>query len=360
MGKIKTLSLGTYLGYGVGSVGTGIFSTVPGLLLLSFMVRYLQVPPALAGTVILIPRLWDVITDPFAGSLSDRTRTRWGARRPWMLAGSLTLPVVFALLFRVPEHSGTAAAWYLLFIYILGTTFYTIYQVPYVAMPAEMSEDYNERTTIMSYRIAFLTVGILVGGAAAPELVSTAGGGREGFAFMGIVVGAVLFLTMIGSVFGTRRIPHVEPVSITATFREQIRAAAENKPFFILFGAYIIQVLGIGAMLAGVDFFSSYILNDGRSGPDYHALVGKGRPSRGQIEGLHDLYYSLCPGWFCPGPGQSGPHLAGLPDCFYHGRRLCRDSAFPLFHVARYDQRRYPADRDAAGRSLYRGMDGGR
>ncbi len=275
MGKIKTLSISTYLGYGVGSVGTGIFSTVPGLLLLSFMIRYLQVPPALAGTVILIPRLWDVITDPFAGSLSDQTRTRWGARRPWMLAGSLTLPIVFALLFRVPEHSGMAAAWYLLFIYILGTTFYTIYQVPYVAMPAEMSEDYDERTTIMSYRIAFLTVGILVGGAAAPELVSVAGGGREGFAFMGIVVGVLLFLTMIGSVFGTRRIPHVEPVPITASFREQIRAAAENKPFFILFGAYIIQVLGIGAMLAGVDFFSSYILNDpGQTSVLFVFLVG--------------------------------------------------------------------------------------
>lgn len=275
MGKKRTLSLGTYLGYGVGSVGTGIFSTVPGLLLLSFMIRYLEIPPAIAGTVIFIPRFWDVITDPFAGSLSDRTRSRWGARRPWMLAGSLTLPIVFALLFRVPEHTGMAAAWYVLFIYILCTTFYTIYQVPYIAMPAEMTEDYDERTTIMSFRIAFLTIGILVGGALAPELVSAGGGGREGYILMGIVVGVILFLVLIGSFFGTRKVPHVDPVPTTVSFREQMRAAAENKPFFILFGSYIIQVLGIGAMLAGVDFYSSYILRDpGQTSILFVCLIG--------------------------------------------------------------------------------------
>ena len=262
MSSKRSLSLGTYIGYGVGSVGTGIFSTVPGLLLLSFMIRYLEIPPAVAGTVIFIPRFWDVITDPFAGSLSDRTHSRWGARRPWMLAGSLTLPIVFALLFRVPEHTGMAAAWYVLFIYILCTTFYTIYQVPYIAMPAEMTENYNERTTIMSFRIAFLTIGILVGGALAPELVSAGGGGREGYILMGVLVGAILFLVLIGSFFGTRKVPHVDPVPTTVPFRKQMRAAAENKPFFILFGSYIIQVLGIGAMLAGVDFYSSYILGD--------------------------------------------------------------------------------------------------
>jgi len=275
MANKRTLSVGTYLGYGIGSVGTGIFSTVPGLLLLSFMIRYLQVPAAIAGTVILIPRLWDVITDPFAGTLSDRTRSRWGSRRPWMLAGALTLPIVFALLFRVPVQTGIAAAWYLMFIYILCTTFYTVYQFPYVSMPAEMTENYNERTTIMSFRIAFLTLGILVGGALAPELISAGGGGREGYAMMGIIVGLILFAALLGSFFGTAKVPVVDPVVSTVPFREQLRAAGDNKPFFILFAAYIIQVLGIGAMLAGVDFFSSYILGDaGQTSILFVCLIG--------------------------------------------------------------------------------------
>jgi glycoside/pentoside/hexuronide:cation symporter, GPH family len=260
----RTLSRGTYVGYAVGSVGTGLFSTVPGLLLLTFMVRQLQVPAAVAGVVILIPRLWDVVTDPLAGSLSDRTRTRWGARRPWLLAGALTMPIAFALLFQVPRASGTQAALYVLAIYLVGTTTYTVFQVPYVSMLAEMTEDYHERTTIMSWRIAFLTVGILVGGAAAPEVVAAGGGGRTGYGLMGLVIGGVLFLALIGTFLGTRRVPTLTPVPITAPFREQLRAAAENRAFFRLLACFLIQALGIGAMLAGVDFFAAYVLQDER------------------------------------------------------------------------------------------------
>jgi glycoside/pentoside/hexuronide:cation symporter, GPH family len=102
-----------------------------------------------------------------------------------------------------------------------------------------------------------------------------AGVGGEGYILMGIVIGAILFLAMIGSFFGTSRVRRVDPVAVTASFREQIRAAAENRPYFILFGAYIIQVLGIGAMLAGVDFFSSYILNDpGQTSILFVCLIG--------------------------------------------------------------------------------------
>jgi glycoside/pentoside/hexuronide:cation symporter, GPH family len=243
-------------------VGTGIFTTVPGLLLLSFMVRQLRVPAAVAGLVILVPRLWDVVTDPFVGGLSDRTRTPMGPRRPWLLAGALTLPIAFAFLFQVPELSGTAAAWYVLGVYIAGTTAFTVYQVPYVAMPAEMTDDYHERTTIMAWRIAFLTVGILVAGAGAPEVVAAGGGGRQGYGLMGIAIGGVLLLALLASVLGTRRAPVVEPVPVTAPFREQLRAAARNRPFFWLLGCFVLQALGVGAMLAGVDFFAAYVLED--------------------------------------------------------------------------------------------------
>jgi glycoside/pentoside/hexuronide:cation symporter, GPH family len=256
------LGRGTYVGYGIGSVGTGIFSTVPGLLLLTFMVRQLAVPPALAGFVILAPRLWDMVTDPIAGSLSDRTRTRIGPRRPWLLAGSLTLPVAFALLFRVPELSGPQAAVYVLVVYLFGATAFTVFQVPYVALPAEMTDDYDERTTILAYRIAFLTVGILIAGAAAPQVLRLGGGGRDGYALMGLSIGAVLFVVLFVAFVGTRRIPLVDPGRATATFREQLRAARQNGPFFWLLSAFVIQALGVGAMLAGVDFFAAYVLED--------------------------------------------------------------------------------------------------
>ncbi len=264
-----------HIGYAFGSVSTGVYATVPGLLLLTFMVRYLEIPASIASIVLFIPRFWDVISDPLCGSLSDRTFTRWGARRPWMLAGSLTLPVVFALLFTAPDISGSALIWYILFIYILSATAFTVYQVPYIAMPAEMSELYHERTAIMSWRIAFMSFGILVGGAAAPELVSAGGGGTDGYALMGLVVGILLFVFMFGSFIGTKNVPRVRPVPSTASFREQAQIAFANKPFFILLAAYFTQVLGVGVMLAGVDFFSANILGDpGQTSILFVCLIG--------------------------------------------------------------------------------------
>ena len=273
--RAPRLSRWTRAGYGVGSVGTGIFTTVPGLLLLTFMVRQLAVPPALAGTVILVPRLWDVVTDPLAGSLSDRTRSRMGPRRPWLLGGAILMPLAFAGLFQVPGLSGTAAAWYVLGIYVLGTTAFTIFQVPYVAMPAEMTDDPDERTSVVSWRIAFLAVGILVAGGAAPAVVNGAGGGRGGYALMGWVIGAVLFASLLACFLGTSRTRAAEPLTHTTRFRDQLRAAAENRPFRWLFAAFVLQALGVGVILAGVDFFAAYTLQD----PDattflFVALVG--------------------------------------------------------------------------------------
>ena len=269
------LSRWTYAGYGVGSVGTGIFTTVPGLLLLTFMVRQLAVPPALAGTVILLPRLWDVVTDPLAGSLSDRTRSRMGPRRPWLLAGSILMPLAFIVLFQVPGLSGTGAAWYVLAIYVLGTTAFTVFQVPYVAMPAEMTDSEDERTSIVSWRIAFLTVGILVAGGLAPEVIDLGGDGRSGYALMGWVIGALLFVSLFACVLGTARTRAAEPTRSSARFRDQFRATAENRPFRWLLGAFVVQALGVGVILAGVDFFASYILeNDDATTLLFIALVG--------------------------------------------------------------------------------------
>ncbi|GGI03799.1 MFS transporter [Egicoccus halophilus] len=277
MGQLArpTLSRRTYLGYAVGSVGTGVFATVPGLLLLTFLVRQLQVPPALAGLVILLPRLWDVVTDPLVGSLSDRTRSRLGPRRPWLLAGALTLPVAFALLFRVPELAGRPAAVYVLGVYVLGTTAFTIFQVPYVAMPAEMTQDYHERTTILSWRVALLTVGILLAGGLAPEIVAAGGGGRDGYARMGLAIGAVLLTALLACFLGTRAAPVAAPVATTASFRQQLRAAGDNRPFLLLLACFVVQALGIGAMLAGVDFFAAYVLGDpGQTSILFVCLVG--------------------------------------------------------------------------------------
>jgi GPH family glycoside/pentoside/hexuronide:cation symporter len=256
----RGLSTEVLLGYGVGSLGTGIYSTVPGLLLLYYMTDTLGIAAGAAGLAVFLPKFWDVVTDPAMGLISDRTRSRWGRRRPYLLAGGLALPICFALLFNAPG-AGETAFFYTLGLYTLCATAFTVFSVPYIAMPAEICGDYHGSTRLMAYRMGFMTAGILIAGAGAPLLVKLGGGGRAGYAMMGWVVAAVCLVALLGAFWGTRRAPFVREVSETPTpVAAQLRVAAQNQPFRALVGAYVLQVTAVGCLLAMVPYFAKYVV----------------------------------------------------------------------------------------------------
>ena len=255
------LSLSIRLSYGLGSLGTGMFSAVPGLLLLYFMTDTLGIAPALAGLGVFLPKFWDVITDPVMGNLSDRTRHPWGRRRPYLLAGSLSLPLFFALLFAVPEFSSPIHSFaYVVVAFILAATGFTLFQVPYIAMPAEMTPDYRERTTIMGFRMVFMTAGILLAGGGAPLIIDLAGGGRTGYAVMSSSLAAVCLAAMLLSFKGTAKAPFLDRVETAMPFREQFKVALRNKPFLLLVAGFFPQQIGVGCTLAMLPFYMKYIL----------------------------------------------------------------------------------------------------
>jgi glycoside/pentoside/hexuronide:cation symporter, GPH family len=133
-------------GYATGSIATGVFSTVPGLLLLFFLTDVLGVGTGAAGAIVLAPKLWDVVVNPVVGVVSDRIAGRWGSRVPVLLAGSFVLPVGLAVLFAVPRMSVTGTAVWVVVAYSVCATGYSLFQVPYAAVPAEVTDDYDERT----------------------------------------------------------------------------------------------------------------------------------------------------------------------------------------------------------------------
>ena len=142
-----------------------------------------------------LPKAWDVLVNPVAGRLSDRTRTRWGARRPYLLVGGLALAVLFAAIF-AGVFTGPAGAVWVCVAFLAAATAFAFFQVPYVAMPAEMTEGgdltdpYGERTRMMTWRVAFLALTILVSGAVAPIVVTMFGGGIPGHRAMGVFIAA--------------------------------------------------------------------------------------------------------------------------------------------------------------------------
>jgi glycoside/pentoside/hexuronide:cation symporter, GPH family len=269
------LTRGTHLGYALGSIGTAAFGTVPGLLLLYYLTDELGVAAGLAGLVVFAPKAWDVWLNPWIGSRSDRTESRWGPRRPWMLAGGLTLPPLFVLVFAGPASSpGVAAAWVAV-TFLLAATAYGCFQVPYVAQPAEITDDPGERATLMSWRVAALALGILLAGAGAPAVVDAFGDGRGGYLAMAVFVALLLALGMLGAVAGTRHAPTLTRVRSEGRLLVTLRLAWASRPFRLLLVGFVIQALGIGVMLAGVPYYSRQVLGDEAAGTLlFGALVG--------------------------------------------------------------------------------------
>ncbi|GAA3425151.1 MFS transporter [Streptosporangium nondiastaticum] len=257
-GAAVTVPRGVRVGYGVGSVCTATFSTVPGLLLLFYMTNVLAVPAWIAGAVAFLPKLWDMVINPWVGQRSDRTVSRLGPRRPWMLLGAVTLPVTFALTFAGPPLTGLPAALYVTVCYFLTATAYAFYEVPYKAMATEMTDDYHERSSLLQWKMVFLGLAILLSGAGAPALAGTE---VTGYRLMGLVIGAVLLVSMLASVTGTARAPLAGRAEAEPSLRAQFAAARSSRPFLVLLALSCAQMFAAGTLLAGAPYFATYVLD---------------------------------------------------------------------------------------------------
>src|SRR5689334_18214988 len=206
-------------GYGLGSVATGSFGTVPGLLLLPYLTDRLGVPAAAAGVIVFAPKAWDVVLNPVAGRISDRSTHPDGRRRPFLIRAGLLLAAAFALLFLGPSSPMWLAAGWVAVAYLACATAYSFFQVPYVAMPAELTDDYDERTRLMTWRVSILALAILVSGGASP-VIRDAFGPEWGYRAVGFFVAALIALGAFGAWRGTRNARMHEGESTAATFAD--------------------------------------------------------------------------------------------------------------------------------------------
>ncbi|HEY7484758.1 MAG TPA: MFS transporter [Streptosporangiaceae bacterium] len=272
------LSRSVRIGYGLGSFCSGTFSTVPGLLLLYYLTNVLAVPAGVAGIVIFLPKAWDLVINTYVGRWSDRTVSRFGPRRPWLLAGAVALPPTFILTFAGPPLRGGGAALYVCLCFFAAATAFALFEVPYKAMPAEMTDDYHEQSGLLTWRIAFLGLAILLSGGVATQIANSQGdtGTVGGYRLMGIVTGAVLFVAMVATFVGTAKAPYIARVQAgSASLWRQLMAARSNRSFLKLLGLSCAQMLAAGSMLAGAPYFATYILKDVDAvGTLFLALVG--------------------------------------------------------------------------------------
>ncbi|MBK5248314.1 MAG: MFS transporter [Actinomycetales bacterium] len=255
-------------GYALGSVGTGGFGVLPGLVLSYYLTDTLGVTAGLASLVVTLPKIWDVVIDPFIGRLSDASARRRGSRRAFLLAGALGLPITFAGVFATPEAlSGAAAGAWVACAFIIATTAFSLFQVPYIALPAEIAPDYASRTRLLAPRIAVLAVAILAFGAGGPMVRDAVGGGRAGYLAMGIVTGLLMGAGLLAAAFGATSGPRSalapsEAPTGTSAIGAGVAALRESAPLRALLAAFVLQALATGAMLAAAQYVATYTLGD--------------------------------------------------------------------------------------------------
>ena len=255
----RTLSVAQKAGWGLADMGIVVFVIVKQLLVLSFLTNYLNVPVGIAGLLTTSVLIFDIITDPIVGYLSDRTHSRWGRRVPWMVIGALILSGGIIGLFGVPQSLSLFGTiiWVGGF-FALATVGFTMVAIPYGATAGEMTQDPKERSTMMGFRMAFASVGILLGGAVIPQL---AGGTRDGHFIAAIYVAPIIILSIWGSLWSTRTAPRILSPSARG-FMSTWLLVFKNKPFVILVCLYGIMTLAIALITAGLPFAAIYLIFD--------------------------------------------------------------------------------------------------
>ncbi len=254
-----------HLSWGFGTLGTVMMINSLTSLYLFFLVGIVGIAPALAGALIFASKIFDVVSDPIMGWISDRTNTRWGRRRPYLFGSSFLCAASMVMLFNLPTfESDFAQAAYIEFLLLFFALALTTFNVPYLAMPAEMTDSYSERSTIMSYRALFLVLGTFTGTAIAGLIAGRLGGDEAAYGTVGWFLAGIAFFAMMTCVIGTRKARFVNNLkAVKVPLKEQVRFFLVNKPFMVLGGVKIVQFLQLAAGGTSTFFFFVQVLQKG-------------------------------------------------------------------------------------------------
>lgn len=248
-----TLTRGAMIAWGIGTLGPVTVLTATNNLLLRFLTDNYGLAAGLAATLIAVSKFYDAFADMAIGALSARTKSRWGRRHPYLIFGAILSAISILAIFAAPAFDSAATRTvYIGAILIFYATAYTVFNVPYMAMPGEMTRTYHERSELMRWRVYAVGLAIIIGGASGPKLLGWFGGGADAYAKMALIFAPIIILAGIIAFKGTAGAPMTERSMLHVPLGEQIRSAAGNRPFVVLVLVKFITLmsLGIGSIYA--------------------------------------------------------------------------------------------------------------
>ena len=260
----EKLSTRTKLAFGAGDLGPAIVAGINGFFLNAFLLDVAGLRPAMAGTIFFLVKIWDAVNDPLMGTLSDRTRTRWGRRRPWLLFAAVPFGLFFFLQWIVPPVGDWGKFWYYLVVAILLDTAYTAVNVPYAALTPELTHDYDERTSLSSYRMSFSILGSVFAASLHTVIVGAfdpADG--TGSVYIGHMVSAAVwaFFIIVPNLITfafTRETHFREERPQGPGFLEGLRIAFRNRAFITVALIYLLSWLSVQFVQTNLLFYVRY------------------------------------------------------------------------------------------------------
>ena len=250
------------LAYGLGDAGTGMAASLIGFYLFIFYTAAAGLPAWMAGLVLMLARLWDAINDPVVGWLSDKTRTPWGPRLPWLIGSALPLGIAMALMWWLPPGDLWVRFWVFVAISVLANSLYTCVNLPYAALAAELTTNVNLRTRLNTSRftgsiIAGL-VGIVLGGLLLRDHDNPANYWRMGV-FSGLIITVCTLLCAWGIAPMARRCQ--QPTSERGSTRRLLKRVGGNGRFLRVLGLYLLLWCALQIMQTAALIFLPVVMH---------------------------------------------------------------------------------------------------
>ena len=254
------LSRGRLVAFGVGDTGGAIVATVTGFYLTAYWLDVARLPAAAVGTILLVTQVWDAFTDPAVGIAADRTRTRWGRKRPWLLFGAVPFGLAYAMQWAVPDLGPAALFAYYLGASVLLQTCFTVVGIPYGALTPDLTPDYDERTRLNQYRFAFNIAASLAAIALHPVLVEAGGGGESGYLLSAAVFGTVIAVSLLVTFRYTREVPAPPVTESLGDAVRALRVPLRSRAFRYTIGLFVMSWTALLTVQANLLLFVRYWL----------------------------------------------------------------------------------------------------
>jgi len=266
------------LGFGIFDLGGNMLFTLMSFWALKYLTDTVGIAAVWAGSAVMIGKAWDAVTDPMMGFISDRTLSRWGRRRVYLLFGSVPMCLTMVFFFTAPAYlpQYLHIFWAILALMMLNTAS-TIINVPYSSLTPELTTDYNEQSTLNGYRFGCAVFGTIAGaGAVQPLVQAFARPGsadplldQRGFSMMGLILGAVMMIVTLLTFLGTKEKQYRKEDLPTEGFFATFKVVFKNKPYVLLLLTYALHMTGISFLTTILAYYTENILNR----PDITTIV---------------------------------------------------------------------------------------